>query len=354
MKSRLAVPALLLAFVVTASAARASTLVHTWGSGVSQLGLGDGTITAVSPVSPVGLPAEVVAVSAGRDAVYAVGGDGALWSWGNNTYSVLGTGTTTHISTPTVVSALASGVTQVSGGSVNAYALKDGTLYAWGDNGRGQLGINSTTNNHAPVAVNALTNVSSFSAGEEFALAVQNGALYSWGRGLQGRTGQGSTANWLEPTAVASLASGVTAVAAGQNFGFAVQNGALHAWGSNSNGQLGLGSGTSQSLVPTAVSTLSSGVTAVSAGHSHTLAIKDGNLWVWGSNAYGQLGLGDLTDRLTPTLLAPPTGYRYTSIDAGSIFAIATLAPVAVPEPATLALAGLGMAACLAVRRRRA
>ena len=41
---------------------------------------------------------------------------------------------------------------------------------------------------------------------------------------------------------------------------------------------------------------------AISAGHIHTCGIRrDHTLWCWGNNAYGQLGLGDTTDRSTPT-----------------------------------------------------
>jgi len=41
---------------------------------------------------------------------------------------------------------------------------------------------------------------------------------------------------------------------------------------------------------------------AVQAGLSYTVALKsDGSLWSWGSNSYGQLGLGDTVDRDTPT-----------------------------------------------------
>ena len=40
---------------------------------------------------------------------------------------------------------------------------------------------------------------------------------------------------------------------------------------------------------------------AVSGGTIHTVAIKtDGSLWAWGYNYYGQLGLGDTTDRNSP------------------------------------------------------
>jgi len=40
------------------------------------------------------------------------------------------------------------------------------------------------------------------------------------------------------------------------------------------------------------------------------LAIKtDGTLWAWGWNGYGQLGLGDTTNRLTPTQVGTDTDW---------------------------------------------
>src|SRR5687767_11028437 len=66
-------------------------------------------------------------------------------------------------------------------------------------------------------------------------------------------------------------------------------NGMVGAWGQNVEGSLGTGNTTNTS-VP--VQTLNlSGITAVSAGERHNLALKsDGTVWGWGMNNYGQLG----------------------------------------------------------------
>ena len=54
----------------------------------------------------------------------------------------------------------------------------------------------------------------------------------------------------------------------------------------------------------------------LSAGGSHTCAIlTDGTLWCWGLNDRGQLGLGDTTDRSSPTRVGSATNWR--SVSAG-------------------------------------
>lgn len=49
----------------------------------------------------------------------------------------------------------------------------------------------------------------------------------------------------------------------------------------------------------------------LSAGGSHTCAIlTDGSLWCWGANDYGQLGLGDKTNRSSPVRVGTATNWR--------------------------------------------
>jgi alpha-tubulin suppressor-like RCC1 family protein len=73
----------------------------------------------------------------------------------------------------------------------------------------------------------------------------------------------------------------------------------LIGWGDNSLGQLGLGNTTSPIIPRTLIDTKFS---AVAAGRSHVVAIKDGKLFAWGRNQTGQLGQGfnDSTNVSTP------------------------------------------------------
>ena len=76
----------------------------------------------------------------------------------------------------------------------------------------------------------------------------------------------------------------------------------LWSWGKNNNGQLGIGVigasyGRSSPIQVGALTNWQS----VSAGRFESLAIKtDGTLWAWGKNHYGQLGLNDVAYRSSP------------------------------------------------------
>ena len=76
--------------------------------------------------------------------------------------------------------------------------------------------------------------------------------------------------------------------------------GELYAWGDNDNGQVGIGTITDAELAPKRVGT-DSDWEAVSGGGYHSLALKiDGTLYAWGKNDRGQLGIGSTDNETTP------------------------------------------------------
>jgi alpha-tubulin suppressor-like RCC1 family protein len=64
-------------------------------------------------------------------------------------------------------------------------------------------------------------------------------------------------------------------------------------------GQLGLNDTVTRNK-PTQITTLSD-IIAINAGFQHTIALdKFGNLWTFGSNKYGELGIGNTSDEFSP------------------------------------------------------
>jgi len=278
----------------------------------------------ISPASPIVADMNETAVGSdnlsaqasittGRNHTCALLGTGAAICWGSNLNSQLGDGTTTNRLTPTAVTGLDSDVTAITGGTRHTCALlATGAVTCWGDNTDGQLGDGTTANRLTPTAVTGLdSDVTAITAGHNHTCALlATDAVHCWGYNGYGQLGDGTTANRLTPTAVTGLDSGVTAISASRFHTCALlATGALTCWGWNGYGQLGDGT-TANRLTPTAVTGLSSDVTAITAETFHTCALlATGAVRCWGYNGYGQLGDNSTANRATPTAV--------TGLDSG-------------------------------------
>jgi len=83
------------------------------------------------------------------------------------------------------------------------------------------------------------------------------------------------------------------------------ENDELYVWGWNGKGQLGLGDSTHK-LKPTLNSFFKNKkIIKLTCGRDHNLAlIENGEVYSWGYYYYGQLGHGDTNNRNTPTLIS--------------------------------------------------
>jgi len=145
---------------------------------------------------------------------------------------------------------------------------------------------------------------------------LDNGSVKCWGKNNLGQLGLGDTSNRGDNSSemgdnltVIDLGSGriATAIEAGNHHTCAIlDNASIKCWGSNASGQLGLGDtsnrgdGSNEMGDNLTSIDLGSGriATAITAGDEHTCALLDNaSVKCWGENDKGQLGLGNRDDR---------------------------------------------------------
>jgi alpha-tubulin suppressor-like RCC1 family protein len=120
----------------------------------------------------------------------------------------------------------------------------------------------------------------------------------------------------------------ITRVAAGRRHTLAIDSrGNLWAWGANGNGQLGIGT-TFDSPAPARVHFPNGTprIMVIATGGDHSLAVDaNGNLWAWGFDLRGQLGIGTLIDSHAPARVVYPVGATHpiVSIAAGNRHSLA-------------------------------
>src|SRR5438552_914721 len=141
--------------------------------------------------------------------------------------------------------------------------------------------------------------------------ALAQATVFAWGYNGNGQLGNGTLISRNTPAAVNGL-SGVSAIAAGAAAYHTLalkRDGTVWAWGFNGFGQLGNGTKLN-SNTPVAVSGLS-GVVAIAGGYIHRLALKsDGTVWAWGSNDWWQLGYISPVNTNTPVEVPALSGVK--------------------------------------------
>jgi alpha-tubulin suppressor-like RCC1 family protein len=287
-------------------ALRSDGTVWSWG-GNSKGQLGDGTI--ISRKSPIQISNldKVVNISASQNYSLALKQDGTVWGWGDNTSGQLADATKQNSLVPKKLNI--ANIVSVSAGSYRSLALdKDGAVWSWGN-------INNT-----PVKVNLSTNAIAIAAGSFHSVALlSDGTVWAWGSNLNGQIGNSSVStsgNYASQPAKVTGPSNIQSIISGSNHSFAVSsNGDVWAWGDNQYGQLGIG--TKINVTNPVKATNLSGFTAIYVdGANHAIALKsDGSLYGWGYNISGQLGDGTKIDK--PTAVPISIGLNILSLALG-------------------------------------
>ncbi|XP_033622450.1 probable E3 ubiquitin-protein ligase HERC4 isoform X7 [Fukomys damarensis] len=189
------------------------------------------------------------------------------------------------------------------------FVLDDGTVYTCGCNDLDQLGHEKSRKKPEQVVALDAQNIVAVSCGEAHTLALNDkGQVYAWGLDSDGQLGLlGSEECIRVPRNIKSLSDiQIVQVACGYHHSLALSKASeVFCWGQNKYGQLGLGIDCKRQTSPQLIkSLLGIPFMQVAAGGAHSFVLTlSGAIFGWGRNKFGQLGLNDENDRYVPNLL---------------------------------------------------
>jgi len=278
-------------------------------------------------------------------------GQSQVYAWGANKFGQRGLGHTKHVNRPTLLpfpDSLANWTLNsiVYRGS-NFFAIFQNAqgqsqVYAWGYNRFGQLGLGHKNPVNRPTLLpfpdslahwtlnNMVANGASIFA--IFQNAQGQSQVYAWGANKFGQLGLGHDNDVNRPTLLPfpdSLANWTlnSIVCRGSNFFAIFQNAQgqsqVYAWGTNGFGQLGLGHNNDvnrPTLLPFPGSLANWTLNNMVASEASTFAIFQNaqgqkQVYAWGDNRFGQLGLGHNNDVSCPTLLPFPDSLAHWTLN---------------------------------------
>lgn len=204
-----------------------------------------------------------------------------------------------------------------------------GAVKCWGLNDMGQLGNNTRIDSNVPVQVSGLTSgYVSVSTEYNYTCALSAaGGVKCWGANGTGVLGNNTTTDSYTPvdvlSAVSTPLSGVTQLVTGSANCALITGGTVKCWGSNFYGEVGIGTTSpNKKLMATDVTGLT-GVVSIYGMDPYTCAKLDsGAVKCWGRNGYGQLGTNDIIDKTSATTavnlpgpyLSMATGQAHTCV----------------------------------------
>ena len=272
------------------------------------------SLDAKSPGTPTcdaTTPFTAKQIALGGEHACAIGTDGSLYCWGENSTGVQGgqCGQDPQLfeDVPGPLPVAFDGAIDVGcGDEYTCVRRNENSVWCFGANDLHELGNGDTAPSFAPVHVAGIADAETLAMDDETPCVVtKTGALFCWGNGTTGIFGTDLASNAPTPTRIANCTSAYGGGTA-ETICIGDPTGTLQCFGTNDKGQCGTGAGDPNVTAPTPAELVT--VSSASIGGDHTCATTtDGSLWCWGADDSGQLGDGHASPIVTiPERIAFP------------------------------------------------
>ena len=200
----------------------------------------------------------------------------------------------------------------------------NGKLWAWGDNKYNEILIDED-HSSAPVMIDNYLNFIKIVCGTNHTFGItDNGTIYSWGANEYGQLGIGYINRCEKFPIIVSKQIKSKKIISRYGFTFVrTHDDKLYAWGNNNFGAISMDESRESVPVPRIIPNADR-FRKIFDGIMHIFTFDvNNNIWAWGLNSYGQLGLGFRNERKGMTKLKNGQAYNFTKIVCGLMHSLA-------------------------------
>ena len=256
----------------------------------------------VSLPRPIPNLPQIMKVACGVDFTICIDYEGFLWSFGRNNNGQLGTGNTKTVNFPQKILNIPP-VHSVACGDGHTLIITNGSeLWSCGNNKYGQLCLGNREY-QSTFQQTTFSNISKISVGSHYSLFENSkGEIYSCGFYENGNFGLKRENNiQYKATLIPNLPSNIVQFVCGYHHSlFLDLEGNVFSFGNNQFGQLGLGHQESQTVL-NKIPNIPPIQSISCVGYSSYLIDMEGNFGSFGDNRSGQLGIGNYINPNVPT-----------------------------------------------------
>ena len=311
---------------------KTGSLYTTGLNGAGQLGIGSNSNTTIftqcKDVDNIQQNNSIIAISCGAYYTILLTVDFKIYATGSNQFGQFGNDSNTNTNIFTLCNYsdfinIQGDIKDIScgGGYHTAILTTLGYLYITGSNSFGQLGIGTTGDNkniftQCQNINNMQGKITDISCGVYHTALISNSQIYTTGYNASGQLGidpelyginvDRNIFTLCKDVDYMQSTNSIKALSCGSYHTSLLRTSLyIYTTGANTNGQLGIGTNSNTNIFTlcTYVDNIQGHTISIACGYYHTLSLTDSNvLYITGYNTYGQLGIGDNTNKNIFTL----------------------------------------------------